>query len=112
RKWAESGCTNNNIEETILAPDYQGTAPNGERHNKAQAMEQDDSRTERDCKLDDAKVRFFGKNLAMVYGSEHATIVPKDGKETQRCLVWTETWLRRDGKWQIIAAQDTAVKCK
>jgi hypothetical protein len=35
----------------------------------------------------------------------------KDGKEFLRCLVWTDTWLKRDGKWQIIAAQDVVVEC-
>ena len=75
-------------------------------------MEGDQARSDRDCKLDSAKVRFFGDGLAMVYGSERATHTGSDGKDTMRCLVWTDTWLKRNGKWQIIAAQDTAVPCK
>ena len=67
---------------------------------------------ERDCRLDDAKVRFFGDSLAIIYGSERALRTDKDGKEAMRCLVWTDTWLKREGKWEIIAAQDTAVPCK
>jgi hypothetical protein len=36
----------------------------------------------------------------------------KEGKETKRCLIWTDTWLKRAGKWQIVAAQDTTIPCK
>ena len=46
---------------------------------------------------------FFGSNLAMVYGSETATRNNKVGKPEPRCLTWTDTWLKRDGHWQIIA---------
>jgi hypothetical protein len=35
----------------------------------------------------------------------------KYGKEFKRCLVWTDTWLRREGKWQIITAMDVRVEC-
>jgi hypothetical protein len=46
-----------------------------------------------------------------IYGSERAVHIEKDKKIT-RCLVWTDTWLKRAGKWEIVAAQDTAVPCK
>jgi len=60
----------------------------------------------------DAKVRFFGSNLAMVYGSETATRNNKVGKPEPRCLTWTDTWLKRRGNWQVIAAQDAYFSCK
>ena len=50
--------------------------------------------------------------MAVVYGSEYALLVGKDGTESKRCLVWTDTWIKRNSKWEIIAAQDTAVACK
>lgn len=112
RRWAESGCTNQPIEENLFAEDFQGTAPNGERYNKAQALQTDSSHTERDCHLDEAKVRFFGDKVAVVYGSERALRKAPDGPESMRCLVWTDTWLQRNAKWQIVAVQDTAVPCK
>jgi hypothetical protein len=36
RLWAESDCTHNSIEKTILAEDFQGTAPDGSRVGSAQ----------------------------------------------------------------------------
>ena len=62
--------------------------------------------------LGEVKVRFFGDSIAMAYGAESAVSKAKDGKETKRCLIWTDTWLKRAGKWQIVAAQDTGIPCK
>lgn len=112
RDWAEAGCTGKAVVKELLADDFQGTAPGGERYDKTQALKRDTSLKESDCRLDDAKVRFFGDSIAIIYGSERALRRDKDGKETMRCLVWTDTWLKRRGKWQIVAAQDTAVPCK
>ena len=114
RKWAEAACTHNKIAETILADDFQGTSPEGTRYTKSEevADSADVSKTSRDCRLLDAKVRFFGESLALVYGSESAVRKGKDGVEKPRCLIWTDTWLKRNGKWQIIAAQDMEYECK
>jgi hypothetical protein len=112
RTWAESGCTKVSV-GSILADDFQGTAPNGKRYDKAGAMQSDKSVIESKCQLDDVNVRLFGENIALAYGSERALRKPaKGGKETLRCLVWTDTWIKRNGKWQIVAAQDTQVACK
>jgi hypothetical protein len=112
RDWAEAGCTQKAVVKELLADDFQGTAPGGERYDKAEAIKRGASQRERDCRLDDAKVRFFGDSLAIIYGSERALRTDKDGTEAMRCLVWTDTWLKREGKWEILAAQDTAVPCK
>jgi hypothetical protein len=111
RQWAESGCAHTSVAE-FLAEDFQGTAPDGKRYDKAQALENDGSLSERDCRLDDAKVRLFGESVALAYGSERALRKPKNGAEFMRCLVWTDTWLKRHDKWQIVSAQDTQVPCK
>jgi Domain of unknown function (DUF4440) len=112
RDWAEDGCTQKADVKAFLADDFQGTAPGGERYDKAEALRRDTSQKERNCRLDDAKVRFFGDSVAIIYGSERALRTDKDGEEAMHCLVWTDTWLKRKGKWEIVAAQDTAVPCK
>ncbi|HXY01958.1 MAG TPA: nuclear transport factor 2 family protein [Terriglobales bacterium] len=115
RQWAESGCTHNGVEAKILADDFQGTSPkDGSRYTKKEELAQaaDTNESETDCRLLDAKVRFFRDNLAIVYGDETATPKGADSKPAPRCLTWTDTWLERDGKWQIIAAQDAQFPCK
>jgi len=54
--------------------------------------------------LDYAHVRFFG-DTALVQGAETST---RKGGRKGRCI-WTDTWLRRGGVWQIVAAQDTCI---
>ena len=49
--------------EHVLADDFQGT---------------------RDCKLGEVKIRFFGDNLAIAYGSESQVKTSKDGKDSSR----------------------------
>ena len=114
RQWAEDACTHKKITEKLLADDFQGTSPDGKRYTKADELADtsDSTQTARDCRLTDAKVRFFGDTLAMVYGSESSVRKMKDGTEKSRCLIWTDTWLKRNDRWRIIAAQDTEVDCR
>jgi len=114
RQWAESACTHSLIQQTILADDFQGTAPDGSRYSKSEAIEgeRNSKIQERECHLHDAKVRFFGDNIAVTYGDESAILKTPDGKEQCRALIWTDTWLKRNGTWQCVAAQDTSAGCK
>lgn len=104
RRWAEGACDGNDVVQTILADDFQGTSPSGKRYSKADTIGEKPSA--RDCKLGEVKIRFFGDNLAIAYGSESRVKTSKDGKDSVETLIWTDTWLKRNGKWQIIAAED------
>lgn len=106
RKWAVLECEPSNVVAEALADDFVGTSPSGPIYTKTEALAEDRSEKARDCKLLSARVRFYGPNLAMIYGKETSTRTASGGKEFQRTLIWTDTWLKRDGKWQIIAVQD------
>jgi hypothetical protein len=114
RKWAESGCTHNGIEQTILADDFHGIAPDGSHYSKKEAVSDaaNNKTSERECKMFEVKVHFFGDNMAILYGSESAIRSPKDGKEHSVKLTWTDTWLKRNGKWQVVAAEDLPTEQK
>jgi|ERR1700739_771766 hypothetical protein len=114
RQWAESGCTHSGIMQTILADDFQGTAPNGSRYSKSEAIEREKTSNLqfRECHLNDAKVHFFSDNIAIVYGSEGAIRKTPDEQEHTGILIWTDTWLKRHGRWQIVAAQDMPADTK
>jgi hypothetical protein len=113
RKWAEGVCANNGVVAELLADDFQGTTTGGERYNKADELRDEKGpHYAHDCGLDDAKVRFFGENVAIIYGSEHAIGKDKAHPDAKVCQSWTDTWLKRDGKWQVAAAQDNKVDCK
>ncbi len=110
-KWANSACSPQPDLKDVIADDFQGTSPSGRRYGKKDAITTDTKVLERDCQLGEVKVRFFGDSIAIAYGAESA-VKAKDGKETKHCLIWTDTWLKRAGKWQIVAAQDTNIPCK
>ena len=113
RKWAEGVCVDNGVVAGLLADDFQGTSTKGARFTKADELKDEKgARTAHDCGLDEAKVRFFGDSLAVVYGSEHAVGKDKSQPNIKVCQVWTDTWLKRGGTWQIIASHDNRVKCK
>ena len=113
RKWAEGVCVDNGVVAGLLADDFQGTSTKGARFTKADELKDEKGpRTAHDCGLDEAKVRFFGDRLAVVYGSEHAVGKDKSQPNAKVCQVWTDTWLKRGGTWQIIASQDNRVECK
>ncbi|HEX5172028.1 MAG TPA: nuclear transport factor 2 family protein [Cyclobacteriaceae bacterium] len=111
KMWAESACSPQPGLKDVFADDFQGTAIDGARYGKDQAMSTDVNNLDRQCRLGDVKIQFFGEVVATAYGSESTIRKGADGKEYKRCLVWTDTWLKRDGKWQIIAAQDNVVEC-
>jgi hypothetical protein len=113
RKWAQGVCVDNGVVAGLLADDFQGTSTKGARFTKADELKDEKGgRTAHDCGLDEAKVRFFGDRLAVVYGSEHAVGKDKSQPNAKVCQVWTDTWLKRDGTWQIIASHDNRVECR
>src|SRR6266446_2064690 len=83
RRWAEESCTHSGIMETMLADDFQGTSPSGKRYTKTEAVapEKKPKAESRECRLNDAKVRFFSENMAIIYGSESSIKKNSDGKE-------------------------------
>src|SRR4030095_1756619 len=78
RRWAESACSGNDVVLTLLAADFQGTSPSGKRYSKPTTAEKPSAR---DCKLGEVKIRFFGDNLAIAYGSESRVKTSQDGKD-------------------------------
>jgi hypothetical protein len=113
RAWADQACGGKWVISDLLADDFRGTAPKGVRYEKPTGPPPPDPKTQwsTDCTLDAADVRFFSADVAVVYGAESKTVPVADGKKERRCLVWTDTWFRRNGKWQIIAVQDNRIDC-
>jgi hypothetical protein len=110
-KWANSACSPQPDLKDFFGDDFQGTSPKGRRYGKDEAITTDTKSLARDCQLGEVKVRFFGDSMAIAYGQESSMTRDNKGKETKSCLIWTDTWLKREGKWQIVAAQDTSIPC-
>ncbi|MGH2509644.1 MAG: nuclear transport factor 2 family protein [Ktedonobacteraceae bacterium] len=110
--WAHTACSSvPDVLKAAFDEDFQGTAPSGARYGKPTG-DWGGKGDNTGCQLQKIEIRLFGNSVAMAYGNESSISKQKDGTELKHCLVWTDTWLKRNGKWQIIAAQDTKVTCK
>lgn len=102
--WAEMTASNDcSVLDRILADDFVGVDVDGSHYTKSGAMQE--------CKkqqspfefnhLGKVDIRFFG-DTAVAQGHENWKL--KNGKTGT--FYWTDTWLKRNGKWQIVAAED------
>lgn len=107
-QWAEAEVNRDyKIAERILADDFVGVAPDGSQYTKAREVAR--TRTARpeflSNKTGEITVRFYGE-AAIAQGSENWKKL--DGQEGS--YVWTDTWIRRNGSWQVVAAEDIEIR--
>jgi len=106
-QWAEASTKRDTATvERILADDFVGLDPNGSFFRKAEESASV-SKNEGDyvfAKGNDVDVRIYG-DAAVARGSE--SWEKRNGERGR--YVWTDTWIRRNGKWQIVAAVDVKV---
>jgi catechol 2,3-dioxygenase-like lactoylglutathione lyase family enzyme/ketosteroid isomerase-like protein len=106
-QWAESVATGDTAAvERILADDFVGVDPKGGLYDKQQmiANTRNAPKYYASNHLNEVKIRFYG-DTAIAHGSESWRL--RTGARGR--FIWTDTWLRRDGRWQIVAAEDLAV---
>lgn len=112
RGWAESVATGDTaVVSRILADDFIGVDPKGPLYRK-QEMVADTAKAPEyfaSNHINDVIVRFYG-TVAIAQGSE--TWHRKKGAPADGRFVWTDTWLNRNGKWQIEAAEDLIAPAK
>lgn len=104
REWAEVAVTGDtSVIKRILADDFLGTTPEGVLYTKQDFI--DDMKAHPSAFtsniVNEVKVR-FADDVAIAQGNE--TFTRKTG-ETAR-FIWTDVLVERDGKWQVIAAED------
>lgn len=105
-EWAKSVASNDaSVVRRILAEDFVWVL-DGRVLNKKTAVAEAASGPGAflSNKADYVHIRFFGRT-AVAQGSE--TWVKTGGRRGQ--FIWTDTWVNRDGCWQIVNAQDTVV---
>lgn len=104
RQWAASVASGDtSTVERILADDFVGVDPKGGPYGKAKmiADTRDAPKYFVSNRLNRVKVRFYG-DTAIAQGDESWE---RHTGERGR-FVWTDTWIRRHGRWQIVAAED------
>lgn len=97
--------------ERILADDYVGVSSSGDVRSKAQQIASEASGPNGNyasTRLDYVHYRHFGDTV-IAQGGE--TLTRKDAGPA-KSLIWTDVWMRRDGKWQVVASQDSVLPPK
>ena len=102
--WGESEVTRDaSVLERILSDDFVGVDVDGTRYSKAEALQE--YRTSPSSyasnHISGIEIRFYGQ-AAVAQGDD--SWEKKDGTAGKH--VWTDTWVLRDGKWQLVAAED------
>jgi hypothetical protein len=101
---AESTVTNDvSVLERILADDFVGVDIDGSHYSKADGVNYYRTRPTEFVfnHLNEVEIRFYG-DAAVAQGNWGWK--KKDGTTGKQ--VWTDTWIRRGGKWQIVAGED------
>ncbi len=102
--WADVGVTGDPAPmETLFADDFIGTDSEGKLYTKRDFINfiKTSPAPFVSNKVNEVKIRFFG-NVAVAQGNE--TFKLKNGASGR--FFWTDIYLLRDGRWQIVAAQD------
>lgn len=97
--------------ERVLTNDFTLTLSNGEVSTRANEI--DEMRTGK-VRYDvfenyDMKARLYGDNTAVVLGKTHVKGI-SDGKPFDRVVEFTDTLVKRDGRWQVAASHVSKVE--
>lgn len=112
KQWAESVASGDStVIQRILADDFIGVDTKGVQYTKDHEVHSSAGGPKyfKSNHLNDIKIRFYG-NMAVAQGDE--TWVRYSGEPLTGRFVWTDTWLFRNDKWQIVAAEDLIAPVK
>ena len=110
--WAESVATNDaSVVQRILADDFVWVL-DGRVIDKARAVREAAAGPSgfKSDHLDYVHIRFYG-TTAVAQGAE-TWVRDQRGIRKNGKFVWTDTWVCRSGKWQIVSAEDDSVPSK
>jgi ketosteroid isomerase-like protein len=95
--------------ERYLADTYVFTGPDGTVENKAQAiadLKSGDLKLQ-SASLDGAKVQVYGDTAVVTYSSNDKGTYK--GKDISGKTRWTDVFVNRNGRWQLVASQGTMI---
>jgi ketosteroid isomerase-like protein len=94
----------------LLADNFINTDVDGNRSGKAELLSSLKGGKWEQNEISDVKVSVYG-DTAIATGAWAGKGVDGDGTKVDRRERWTDTWVKmKDGKWQCVASQQTAVK--
>lgn len=93
--------------ENLVADDWIAISPDGKSQTKAERAAEIKTADITSATLGDMKVRVFG-DTAVVTGTDDE-ITLEDGKKSSGHYVWTDVFVKRNGKWLAVASQTAQI---
>jgi ketosteroid isomerase-like protein len=95
--------------DKILATEFTATYEDGSRGNRAKELALIGSLNQHvdSAVQDEFTVKTYG-DTAVVWFTLHL-VGPKQGKQTELTMRYTDVWVLRDGRWQCVSSQSTRV---
>ena len=111
-EWAQVDVTNDrSVFQRIIAPDFVSTSRSGKFLRSRQEWVADwEYEGVKVATNSDMKVHIYADNVAVVTGVDTTTGTDKEGKEWMHQDRTTDTWVKRNGVWQCVAAHVTRIK--
>jgi hypothetical protein len=109
QEWAEAiNAGDSLVIDRIVADDFVGVSLRGDLYDKKTLIRESRIKANQSYKpkVFNVTIRFYGE-AAVAQGNETWT---KKADSTSTTNIWTDTWIYRDKKWQIVAAQDLKLK--
>jgi len=94
--------------EKIAADDWIAITPDGKSQTKAERSAEIKASHTTSATMGNMKVRVFG-DTAVVTGTDDE-IAMEDGKKSTGHYVWTDVFVKRNGRWLAVASQTAQIK--
>ncbi len=109
-QWTKASITKDTaFLKSIWADDLMFTDEFGKVNDKEAALADFEGNTDTftSVRLPAFKVRVYGKNFAVSNGDHHEAGKDKDGKPFSRKFRFTNVWVRKNGKWKVVAGHES-----
>jgi uncharacterized protein (TIGR02246 family) len=89
----------------VVAPEFHGTADSAKTYGRAEVLRDaaDTATQYRDVRDQNREVRIYGNGTVAVVTALGSWTVEKGKRPGQYRGAYTETWVKRDGRWQVVA---------
>ncbi len=94
--------------EKLLAPEFTYVHSSGVLDTKAAYIDAIKSGKTKYKSItpEEVSARTFG-DVSVVNGKSTVVLLPPDGKEVTILIRYTDVWVKRDGRWQMVSWQST-----
>ncbi|MEP6699352.1 MAG: nuclear transport factor 2 family protein [Verrucomicrobiota bacterium] len=110
--WEASLATHDaSVIEKVVANDFVGTSSGGRLGSKATLLAEmrRDKNTYKSAASRQMSVHVYGSNVAVVFGTAKESGTDPSGRAFARTYRFTDTWVKRGGEWQCVAAHTMAM---